>query len=219
MGCLTLVRLLFDAQLEGRENWPVAGAIAAGMPHRNWVEPVLLFALLPDSPRQIAIADGPTVRSSRLRRLLIRAGGGVITVEPRSGPSGFARIAEATTAAVDAGAIVVIFPESGPPSLPPALRPLSGGVGHLAARSGAAVVPVVIGGSAELYMRRRLIVRVLPPLDPPRSTSRADISAFMEQLRAAAQAAAVDADRAVESVPVRRKRLRWLSGNYPRAGV
>jgi 1-acyl-sn-glycerol-3-phosphate acyltransferase len=211
------VRVLFDVQVIGREHVPPPGSIVCALPHRNWVEPVLLFALLPARPRQVAIADGPTVSGSRLRRAIINGGGGVIKVEPRSGPSGFQAIARATTDVVRRGGIVVIFPEVGPPSRPPELRRLSAGVGHLAAHSRALVVPVVLGGSHELYLRRRIVMRLLPPMPPPVDASRPAIAAFMADLQARTQAAAVEVHRAAESGRPRCKVGRWLNGRYPRA--
>lgn len=215
--CLVIVRFLFDIRVEGRENLPPPGSIVAGLPHRNWAEPVLLFALLPARPRQVGIADGPTTSRSLLRRLIVGAGGGVIKVEPRSGPSGFEAIARATTDWVRRGAVVVIFPEVGAPSRPPGLRRLSPGVGHLAARSSASVVPVVLGGTHELYLRRRIVIRLLPQIAPPAGASRLTIAAFVADLQARCETAAVELHAAAESVPVGRKRWRWLSGRYPRA--
>jgi 1-acyl-sn-glycerol-3-phosphate acyltransferase len=215
--CLMVARFLFDVRVEGYQNMPPPGSIVAGVPHRNWAEPVLLFAILPARPRQVGIADGPTVSRSLLRRLIIKAGGGVIKVQPRSGPSGFEAIARATTDWVDRGAVVVIFPESGRPSRAPALRTLSAGVGHLAARSRAPVVPVVVGGTHELYLRRRIVISVLPPIDPPAAATRPAVAAFMGDLEKRTKAAAIEVHQAAESAGPRRKVGRWLSGRYPRA--
>jgi 1-acyl-sn-glycerol-3-phosphate acyltransferase len=215
--CLVIVRFLFDIRVEGRENAPPPGSMVAGVPHRNWAEPVLLLALLPARPRQVGIADGPTMSRSLLRRVMVSAGGGVIKVEPRSGPSGFEAIARATTNWVRRGAVVVIFPEVGPPSQAPRFRRLSPGVGHLAARSRAQVVPVVLGGTHEPYLRRRIVIRLLPPIAPPADTSRPTIAAFVADLQARSETAAVELHAAADSGGHSRKRWRWLSGRYPRA--
>jgi hypothetical protein len=37
---------------------------------------------------------------------------------------------------------------------------------YIALRSGAPIVPLVLGGNEELYLGRRIILRALPPLDP-----------------------------------------------------
>jgi len=38
--------------------------------------------------------------------------------------------------------------------------------GYVALRSGAPIVPIVLGGNHELFLGRRIIVRILPPMDP-----------------------------------------------------
>jgi hypothetical protein len=42
-------------------------------------------------------------------------------------------------------------------------RPISPGVGYIALRSGASIVPVVIGGNDLLYLGRRIAVRIGKP--------------------------------------------------------
>jgi len=117
---------------------------------------------------------------------------------------------------VDAGRAIVIFPESGPPSRPPDLRALSPGLAHLSARARVAVVPVVFGGTHELYLRRRVVVRVLPAIDPPESTSRPAILEWMARFEEMVSAAAVEAHRVAESKSPKWKIGRWLTGKYPR---
>lgn len=217
-------RTLFSVEVHGLDllpheddGRPSGGWIAAGVPHRNWVEPFLLVGFLPARPRVTIVAEGRTVNRSWWRRLLVRQVGGVILIETRPGVSGFDKLARAVGAAVDAGAVVVIFPEAGSPSRPPELRRLSPGVAHLAARVQAPVVPIVFGGTHELYLRRRIVVRVLPRLAPPVTTARLDVAEFMEHLRGQSESAALEAHRRAESAAPRRKWWRWLSGNYPRA--
>jgi 1-acyl-sn-glycerol-3-phosphate acyltransferase len=220
-ACIAVVRLVFDVQVAGREHMPPPGSIVAGVPHRNWVEPMLLVALLPARPRLVMLADGQTVSSSALRRLLVRAVGGVIPVGPGRTAAGFEAIGRAAQAAVNDRAVLALFPEVGKPAKAPRLRRLSPGVCQLASRTDAPVVPVVFGGTHELYLRRRIVVRILPPIQPmapgDAGGCRAGMDAFMADFRAVVQAAAVEAHESAEADSPRRKRWRWLTGNYPRA--
>ena len=221
--CAGLARLLFKVELRGLETLPrtedgrlTGGWIAAALPHRNWSEPFLLFAILPARPRTVAVAESETVSGSPWRRMLIGAGGGVIPVGLRAKASGFHAIVNTTKLAVDAGAVVTIFPEAGPPSQPPEFRPLSRGVAHLAARTGAPVVPVVFGGSHELYLRKRIVVRVLPAVEPPRGTDRIEIADWMAAFRERCQVLADEVHVEAQTDQPRVKLARWLTGRYPR---
>jgi len=212
-----LVGGLFRVEVAGLDNLPAGGSVLAGVPHRNWSEPVVLFALLPARPPQMGLADEAAVSRSFLRRLIVNGAGGVIPVRSGAGPSAFERIARATIDATSRGVRVTIFPEVGAPSRPPTLRRLSPGIAHLAARSAVPVVPVVFGGTHELYLRRRVVVRVLPKIEPPPDTRRASISAWMAMFQATVETQATATHEAAEIGAPRRKWWRWLTGRYPTA--
>jgi len=112
---------------------------------------------------------------------------------------------------------VAIFPEVGPPSRPPLVRRLSPGLANLAARAGAEVMPIAFGGTHELYLRRRIVLRILPALDPPEETSRAATRHWMAQFEEMARQAAAELDELDAASAPRWKVGRWLTGRYPRA--
>jgi len=217
-------RLLFHIEVSGLENLPrrpdgrpAGGWICAGLPHRTWVEPFVLMFVLPARPRIVMLADGPTALGVPWRALLVRWVGGVIPLWPGSGRRGVETVMAAASAAVDAGAVVAIFPEVGPPSRPPALRRVSRGVVRLAQQAGAPVVPVVFGGTHDIYLRRRIVVRILPPTAAPSTDAdRRATSADLGRLVAATQAAADEAHRAAERCVPRRRSWRWLQGPFRR---
>lgn len=219
-------RALFRIEVHGRENLPRAadgrpagGWIACGLPHRTWVEPFVLMVELPAQPRLVMLGEGPAIFASPWRGWLIRRVGGVIPVWRGSGARGFEAVARAVRQAIDAGAVFAMFPEAGPPARPPSFRPVSPGVGRLAQRAVAPLVPIVFGGSHDLYLRRRIVMRVLPAVPPPPADAdRRAIDAYMTDLVAAAQAAADEAHAAAESGAPRRRWWRWLHGPFPRPG-
>lgn len=143
---------------------PAGGWIAAGLPHLTWVEPFLLFVLLPPEPRLVWLGDERAINRSRLRRLAFERLGGVIPISPGGGPRAFAGHVSAARQALDAGAILVIFPEVGPPAPLGEARRLSPGLGYLALRAGAPIVPLVYGGTDELFLGRRMRLQVLAPV-------------------------------------------------------
>jgi 1-acyl-sn-glycerol-3-phosphate acyltransferase len=170
--CRVLARGIFGLRLElqGQGNLPrdahgrVTGAwVAVPLPHRRWIDPFILLLMLPVEPRIVFFADGRVLFRTRFRRFLFRLLGGVVPVWPHGGPKAFWTHIAAAQRVLDAGAVFVIFPEAGPPSAPDAARRIEPGFGYLALRTRAPLVPMLIGGTGELYRGRRLVLRVLPP--------------------------------------------------------
>ena len=65
----------FRTDLDGSEHLPrdavgrpAGGWIAAGLPHRTWVDPFVVAGSLPIEPRLVYFGDGPAIFRSRWRR-------------------------------------------------------------------------------------------------------------------------------------------------------
>jgi 1-acyl-sn-glycerol-3-phosphate acyltransferase len=230
---LVAVGLGFRIVVRGRANLPctadgrpAGGWIAAGLPHRTWVDPFVLWTVLPPEPRLVFFGDARTMARSPLRRLVVRRLGGVIPIPSSGGPGAFATHLAAGVEVLRRDAVFCLFPEVGPPAPVPTTRELGGGLGYLALRSGAPIVPIAIGGNHELYLGRRIHVRILPPADPrelaglaaddplPAPGSRAEREAahrVVAALRARAADAVAAAHAAAEPQPGRRKPWRGLT--------
>jgi 1-acyl-sn-glycerol-3-phosphate acyltransferase len=161
-----------DLILEGAENLPrdapgrpAGGWIAAVVPHRTWIDPFVPWILLPERPRFTFFGDARTMARSPLRRFVVRRLGGVIPIPAARDPRAVAIHLDAARRALDAGTVFMLMPETGPASAPGEIRRLGGGMAYVALRSGAPIVPLVLGGNGELYFGRRIILRVLPGLD------------------------------------------------------
>jgi 1-acyl-sn-glycerol-3-phosphate acyltransferase len=159
--------------LEGAEHLPrdsrgrpAGGWIAAAVPHRTWIDPFVPWILLPERPRFAFFGDARTMARSPLRRFVVRRLGGVIPIPAARDPKTVAVHLEATAAVLRAGAILMVMPETGPASPPGELRRVGSGLAYIALRSRAPIVPLVLGGNDELYLGRRIVLRLLPPLDP-----------------------------------------------------
>ncbi len=235
LGCRAVAAALgWRMELRGAEHLPVdrdgmpaGGWIAAGVPHRTWVEPFVLALLLPVEPRLVFLGDARAITRSPVRRLLFRAIGGVVPIWPRGGAAAFRDHVEVASRILASGAVFALFPEIGPPAPVGSARSLSPGIGYIALRTGAPVVPLVLGGTHELYLRRRFVVDVLPALDgrdlaglpasepAPRPGSREErqaahrIAAALHERTASAVAATW---RAAEPRPGAPRRWRWLTG-------
>jgi 1-acyl-sn-glycerol-3-phosphate acyltransferase len=160
-------------QLEGTDLLPrtpdgraAGGWIAAVVPHRAWIDPFIPWILLPERPRFSFFGDARTMARSPLRRFVVRRLGGVIPIPAARDPRTVAVHLAAAAHALAAGTVFMVMPEVGSPSRPGELRRLGGGMAYVALRSRAPIVPIVLGGNEELYLGRRVILRVLPALEP-----------------------------------------------------
>jgi 1-acyl-sn-glycerol-3-phosphate acyltransferase len=172
---LLLVRLIgrglfgFRMEVRGRAHLPrddagrpAGGWILAGLPHRTWVDPFVVADTMPVEPRLVFFGDGQAIFRSPLRRWVFRRIGGVIPIWPGEGRAAVEGYLAAATAALEAGAVLCLFPETGSATAPGTARRFGLGVAYFALRTGAPVVPVVLGGTHELYRGRRFRVDILP---------------------------------------------------------
>jgi 1-acyl-sn-glycerol-3-phosphate acyltransferase len=161
----------FRVEVHGRANLPVqadgrpaGGWIAAGLPHRTWVDPFVLVDVLPVEPRLVFFGDGPAIYRSAWRRWLVGRVGGVIPIWPGAERTAVEAYIAAASDALAAGAVVCLFPETGPATPPGTARPFGSGLAYFAIRTGAPIVPLVLGGTEDLYRGRRFRLEVLPPM-------------------------------------------------------
>jgi 1-acyl-sn-glycerol-3-phosphate acyltransferase len=170
----------FRIEVEGREHLPrtadgrpAGGWIAACLPHRTWVDPFAVLLALPLEPRLVFFGDGRAMFRSVWRSFWVHRIGGLIPIWVRRYSPGVERedvmatYVDAVRAALGAGAILALMPETGPPVPVDQARPLGRGVAYFGLRTGAPIVPIVLGGTDVLFRGRRIIVRILPPLTAP----------------------------------------------------
>jgi 1-acyl-sn-glycerol-3-phosphate acyltransferase len=233
-GCRAIAGLLrFRFRLENAQRLPVGpdgrpagGWIAAGMPHRTWVDPFVLALLLPIEPRINWLGDGRAIYRSRLRRLVFSRIGGVVPIWPSGGRQAFEHHVEAARSVIDAGAVFGLFPEVGPAVPVDRARPLSPGIAYFALRTGARIVPLVLGGAHELFLGRTIILSVLEPvtarelgglapdapLPEPGTREERDLAATItHRLEALVAGPIADAHTRAEPPPGTRKHWRWLT--------
>jgi 1-acyl-sn-glycerol-3-phosphate acyltransferase len=160
-------------ELEGQEHLPrdahgriTGGWIAAVVPHRTWVDPFVPWILLPERPRFAFFGDARTMARSPLRRFVVRRLGGVIPIPAGRDPRTVETHLGAAREVLRAGMVFMLMPETGPPSALGELRRIGGGMAYVALRTGAPIVPLVLGGNDEVSIGRRIVLRVVPPLDP-----------------------------------------------------
>jgi 1-acyl-sn-glycerol-3-phosphate acyltransferase len=145
---------------------PIGGWIAAGMPHRTWIDPFVPWMLLPARPRLTFFGDARTMARSPLRRWVMTRLGGVIPIPAAHDPRAVPVHLAAAETVLRSGGVFCLLPETGPATPPGTIRRLGAGIAYIALRNGTPIVPLILGGTHELYLGRRIVLRVLPPLDP-----------------------------------------------------
>jgi 1-acyl-sn-glycerol-3-phosphate acyltransferase len=158
----------FDLRVEGLEHLPERGPYIVAANHHNYLDGVVLAVAL---PRPIAFLVMPRVwRATPLHPLLHRQLGSILLNLQRPDVGALRRALRA----LDQERVVGIFPE-GPFSVQGRLERGQPGVGLLALRAGAPVVPAGIRGTYQALVGRRGYIPRRHPLavrfGPPRRFS------------------------------------------------
>jgi 1-acyl-sn-glycerol-3-phosphate acyltransferase len=204
-----IVRGLFAALFRVRRvgRLPARGPLIVVANHQGWADGFLLAATFPLSATVRMLGDRDGTMSVWWWRAVLRAVDMVIPIDRTAERADRAAIA-ATLAALERGEIVVVFAEGRVSRAESALAPFARGIGYLALRSGAPVLPVWLSGTSELYLRRELVtlvgsVRPSPSGPPTKELTRRIADGLHDDLAALAP----NQPRMDPAV----KRLRWLT--------
>ncbi|MGP8006261.1 MAG: lysophospholipid acyltransferase family protein [Acidimicrobiales bacterium] len=170
-----LNRLLFGTTVEGRELVPTDGPVIIAPVHRSFID---FFVASEVTDRKLHyMAKDSLWKHPRLGRFLRSVG--AFPVHRESADRQALRLAQRV---LDAGEVLVQFPE-GERRTGPVVEGLHEGVAFLAARTGATIVPVGIGGSASVMPKgkriprpRRIHLVVGQPIAPPAPTEGGRVS-------------------------------------------
>ena len=123
------------------------------------MDPFLVMHALPLEPRVWFLGSGPSAFSARWREALLHRLGGMLPVW--RGGIGIEQHVASARAVLEAGGVFVLIPEGGVAGPPDRLAPFRFGSALIALRLGAPILPIAMAGSAELYVGRRMITRLL----------------------------------------------------------
>lgn len=184
-----LLRLLFHLEVRGLEHVPHGGYVLASN-HLNWVDSFLIGAYLPMRPQLRFLAAAEMTMGVGWRRTLLNSAQLVIPVDRAQvlpGPI------KACLAHLRACGVLGIFPEGREADAEGQLLPLKPGAAYFALTTGLPILPVGISGTRSLCLRRRIRLRVGPPLFPQPGEDRGVLSARLaEGLQAALPPLAAD---------------------------
>ena len=183
--------ILFRTSVEGAEQVPTTGPVIIAPVHRSFID---FFVASQVTPRKLHYMAKDTLwKQGLLARILPAVG--AFPVHRESADREALRRAQQV---LDAGEVLILFPE-GERRTGPVIEGLHEGVAFLAARTGATVVPVGIGGSASVMPKGKRLPRprhihliVGQPIAPPARTGsgripRSTIHKLTEELTASLQ--------------------------------
>jgi len=186
-----LNRILFRTTVDGADQVPDTGPVIIAPVHRSFID---FFVASEVTSRKLHyMAKDSLWRNGALARILPSVG--AFPVHRESADREALRRAQQV---LDAGEVLILFPE-GERRVGPVIEDLHEGVAFLAARTGATVVPVGIGGSASVMPKGKRLPRprhihliVGRPIAPPARTgagrvSRSTIHQLTEELNASLQ--------------------------------
>ena len=177
-----LMHLLFGIRLEGRSNLPKGPALLC-FNHLSWMDPFLLYATLPLRPRLYFF--GPKEEDLRVgprNRLMFWTG---TPVPFRPAKTDLLDTTRRVQAVFEVGGVLAIAGEGRIHVGERTLLPLQDGAAYFALRGGVPVVPVALNGLTWVGFRRRLRIRIGPPI---RVTGRPTSDAIAELTRRASDA-------------------------------
>lgn len=153
--------VLFDVQVEGRDNFTKSPAIYCAN-HLNWTDPLVLLAVMPGRPKLAMFGPKEADMTKGARNRLITWAGFGIPYRPAK-----TDLLEATRSvqrAITQGWAMLIMGEGRIHRGERELAPLADGTAYFALRTGVPVIPIAINGTSWLGFRRRIRVRVGTPI-------------------------------------------------------
>ncbi len=158
---MVLFRLFFRVKVAGRGNVPSTPVIICAN-HLGWADAFMVLLSLPAQPRIYILGEAQVAGISWFRHFMIRRLKVMIPLD-RSKPREALRVMEDVLAR---GGSLLIFPEGHLGAEEGKLLPLQNGAAHLCLHSGVPLLPVGLTGTGQLWLRRKLALRIGKPIDP-----------------------------------------------------
>ena len=173
--CAVVVRLILRIRIEGREHLATGPAIYC-FNHLNWTDPLILLAVLPGRPKFAMFGPKEADMGVGARnRLIVWAGFGI---PYRPEKSDLLETTRRVQRVLADGWVIVIAGEGRIHRGERELMPLADGTSFFALRGGVPIIPIAINGTSWLGFRRRVRIRVGPPIHAAGRASKEGIAAL-----------------------------------------
>jgi 1-acyl-sn-glycerol-3-phosphate acyltransferase len=161
VACRVVIGGLLRIRVEGRERFAAGPAIYC-FNHLNWVDPLVLLAILPTAPRYAMFGPKEAdMRRGARNRLIAWAGFGI---PYRPAKTDLVETTRRVGRVIGDGWVVVIAGEGRIHRGEHELLPLAPGTAYFALRSGVPIIPLAINGTSWLGFRRGVRIRVGDPI-------------------------------------------------------
>ncbi|TMC82179.1 MAG: 1-acyl-sn-glycerol-3-phosphate acyltransferase [Chloroflexi bacterium] len=152
-----LFRLLFRFDVQGLATIPDRAYVLIGN-HLGWMDAISLLLLFRPEPRIHYLADPTSMMKNRPLWALVRAVGGIVPVDRMQ--RGNTLLFRHVQRCLETGGVVAVFPEGDFGPSEGQLLPFKKGFAHFAVSAGVPVVPVALAGMKEIWVGKRLFVRI-----------------------------------------------------------
>ena len=159
-----LYRLLFRLRVVGRQNIPRAGPYVLVANHLNWPDSFTLLLAFPAEPRLHFLADPENLVKNRWHWWIVRQVRGYIPVDLKR--HGDPVLFEQAGECLARGAVLAVFPEAVYGPREGELQPFKKGFAHFALQARVPVLPVALSGTKDLWLRKRIELRIGRPIGP-----------------------------------------------------
>jgi 1-acyl-sn-glycerol-3-phosphate acyltransferase len=158
---LVLFHLLFRFDVKGRERIPDTAFVLI-CNHLGWMDAVSLLLVFPAEPRIHFLADPTSMMRNRPLWALVKQVGGIVPVDRahRADKVLFRQVGRC----LERGGVVALFPEGDFGPQEGRLLPFKKGFAHFAVDAAVPVVPTAMTGMREIWLGKRLAVRIGEPI-------------------------------------------------------
>lgn len=157
-----LFHLMFRFDVRGRENIPDQAAVLV-CNHLGWMDAISVLLIFPAEPRIHLLADPTSMMKNRPLWALVKAAGGIVPIDRAQ--RGSTQLFRHVGRCLARGGIVALFPEGDFGPREGVLLPFKKGFAHFAVDAGVPVIPVGLAGMKDLWLGKRLSMRIGPPIE------------------------------------------------------
>jgi 1-acyl-sn-glycerol-3-phosphate acyltransferase len=200
---IPLFHLLFRFRVDGREHVPNRAYVLIAN-HLGWMDAISLLLLFPAEPRIHFLADPTSMMRNRPLWLLVRGAGGIVPVDraQRDQSVLFSQVGRC----LERGGVIALFPEGDFGPGEGRLLPFKRGFARFAIDGRVPVLPVGMSGMRELWLGKRLQLRIGAPIQPDGRT--------VEELLSLGQDAVAALLPEYRDPGGRKPLRRWLTGLF-----